>query len=404
MKIDMMRKIDRKAGIPLCFFFSGIKKIQQLISRQNLKKSPEKILFIEMSEMGSIVLAYSLFKKTKDRYPDAELFFLTFKDTRFAVDILHLFPEENVVTIDSRSFLSFFISSLKAIRKLRKNHIDLAFDMELFARFTTLLCYMIGVKAHVGFDGYTLEGLYRGNLLTHKAIYNPHIHISQNLLNLIDAFSSSGGEIPRPKKSIHERDIVIPRAILTKRARQNILNKLASKNPGIKSAHKIILINPNAGDIIPIRRWPTQNYIELIHLLLKQENIFVILTGTEPEKKQTEVISQAVGSDRCINFAGQTTFPELIDLYQISDILITNDSGPVHFSAMTDIQTFVFFGPETPKLYGPLTDNCHVFYANYSCSPCVSAYNHRKSPCDDNKCLQAISIDHVYETVKKFLD
>jgi len=403
MKIDMMRKIDRGAGIPLCFLFSVFNKIQQLITRQNLKKTPEKILFIEMSEMGSVVLAYSLFKKTKNMYPDAELFFLTFKDTRFAVDILHLFPEKNVISIDSRSFLSFFTSSLKAILRLRKEHIDLALDMELFARYTTLLCYLIGAKSRVGFDRYTLEGLYRGNLLTHRVIFNPHIHISQNLLNLIDAFASLRKEIPLPKKPIHERNIIIPKATLTKKARQNILNKLFSENPDIKSAHKIILINPNAGDIIPIRRWPPQNYIELVRLLLKQENLFVILTGTEPEKKQTEAISQEVGSDRCISFAGKTTFPELIDLYQISDILITNDSGPVHFSAMTDIQTFVFFGPETPKLYGPLTKKCHVFYANFSCSPCVSAFNHRKSPCDDNKCLQAISVGHVYETIKKFL-
>jgi len=93
-----------------------------------------------------------------------------------------------------------------------------------------------------------------------------------------------------------------------------------------------------------------------------------------------------------------------MDLYKISDVLITNDSGPAHFSAMTDIQTFVFFGPETPLLYGPLGKNCYVFYSNYSCSPCVSVFNHRQSPCQDNKCLKSISVQEVYEKVREKLE
>jgi len=104
-----------------------------------------------------------------------------------------------------------------------------------------------------------------------------------------------------------------------------------------------------------------------------------------------------------MNLAGRTSFSELIDLYNIADILITNDSGPVHFSAMTEIRSFIFFGPETPKLYGPLGKNSHVFYAGFSCSPCVSAFNQRKSACKDNKCLQAISVEEVYKKIEPFL-
>ena len=105
-----------------------------------------------------------------------------------------------------------------------------------------------------------------------------------------------------------------------------------------------------------------------------------------------------------MNFAGKTTFFELIALYGIAHILITNDSGPVHFSVMTDIKTFAFFGPETPKLYGPLGKNCRVFYTNYSCSPCISAFNRRKSPCTDNRCLQAITVEDVFAEVRKLIE
>ena len=114
-----------------------------------------------------------------------------------------------------------------------------------------------------------------------------------------------------------------------------------------------------------------------------------------------DIICNKIGSKRCINFAGKTTFTELLALYYISDVLVTNDSGPVHFSTLTDIKTFAFFGPETPRLYGPLGDNCFVFYSNYACSPCISAFNHRKSACNDNKCLKVISVQEVYKKVQK---
>jgi len=72
-------------------------------------------------------------------------------------------------------------------------------------------------------------------------------------------------------------------------------------------------------------------------------------------------------------------------------------------SRLTTIHTVVFFGPETPQLYRPLGKNCTVLYANYACSPGVSAYNQRRSPCQDNVCLQTIGVEEVYGTVRAIL-
>ena len=64
----------------------------------------------------------------------------------------------------------------------------------------------------------------------------------------------------------------------------------------------------------------------------------------------------------------------------------------------------LFFGPESPNLYKHLSENCTVLYANYVCSPCVSAYNQRLSPCHDNQCLQVMSVDYVYDVVQGILE
>lgn len=404
MNINLMRQLDRKLGIPLCFLLSILFWMKKIFQGKPSSEDSRKILFIELSEMGSMVLAFSLFKKTKELYPDAELYFLTFQRNRYAIDILDVIPEDNVCVIDDSHLFNFLKTALGSLRTLRKKKITSVLDMEFFSRFTSIYSFFCGAKETVGYFRYHNEGLYRGRLLTHRVLYNPQIHTSYNLLNLIYALDESRKDLPLPKKPIDREDLIVPKGeTLSEEARAHIFAKLQAINKDITQTDKIILLNPNASDIIPLRRWPVGNYIELARKLLKRNGIYIILTGIEAERPTCESICLALNHKRCLNFAGKTSFSELIDLYKISDILITNDSGPAHFSAMTDIQTFVFFGPETPKLYGPLGHNCFVFTSNYSCSPCVSVLNHRQSPCRDNTCLKAISIQEVYDKVSEKL-
>jgi ADP-heptose:LPS heptosyltransferase len=97
--------------------------------------------------------------------------------------------------------------------------------------------------------------------------------------------------------------------------------------------------------------------------------------------------------------AGQTSMPELLTLYHAADVLVTNDSGPGHFSSLTPVHAIVLFGPETPRLFGPLSPTHTVIWKELACSPCVSVFNHRLSPCRNNVCMQAIGVDEVFDAV-----
>ncbi len=83
--------------------------------------------------------------------------------------------------------------------------------------------------------------------------------------------------------------------------------------------------------------------------------------------------------------------------------MLSSDSGPAHFASVTELQTFVIFGPETPALYGSLGKSTSL-YAGLACSPCVSAANHRKTPCTKNICLEIISPDQVFDTLNPLLE
>ena len=90
-----------------------------------------------------------------------------------------------------------------------------------------------------------------------------------------------------------------------------------------------------------------------------------------------------------------------MELFNIGDILVTNDCGLAHLAALTPIRKFVFFGPETPDVFAPLGDNNTIIYSGFPCSPCLSAFNNRDSMCADNKCLKAINTADVYNIIIK---
>jgi heptosyltransferase-2 len=154
----------------------------------------------------------------------------------------------------------------------------------------------------------------------------------------------------------------------------------------------------------PTKRWPTSHFAELAQrLIASNPNNQIILLGSKSDHALAqEIHSQAKQDAHIHNWCGNTSLDEAIALIGTSKAVISNDSGPAHFASTTPIPTYVFFGPETPNLYGAL-GNFTPIYANFACSPCVSSWNHRKTPCQDNRCLQVISAETVYQKVQKCL-
>lgn len=401
MKVDTMRKIDYWAGVPLTFLATGIIKFCGLF-----KKRPDtvkKILFIELSEMGSTILVDPAMRKAANHF-QAQLYFLIFKKNKPSLDILKTVPEENIFTLREDSLFTLFWDVLRYLVWCRKHKFSATVDLELFSRVTALLTGFSGAPYKVGFYGFHDEGLYRGNMLTHKVAYNSHIHIGKNFIALINALISNDGEIPYSKTKIEDSELTLPLVESSTTEKQAMHNKIKQLYPAYESQNNtVILINPNASELLPQRRWMPEHFAELIKTILQQHpNHIVLITGAPAEQQQAQHLCDNVAHTRCINFSGQVKFSELIALYNISKMMVTNDSGPGHFSAVTPLKTFVIFGPETPNLYGSLGNSTPI-YAGLACSPCVSATNHRKTPCNDNVCLQVIKPDFVYQVIKTSL-
>ena len=146
-------------------------------------------------------------------------------------------------------------------------------------------------------------------------------------------------------------------------------------------------------------------FFQIIEDLISQEYIVGII-GLEEDKKIASDIRLHIANKNCIDLTGYTkNVQELMILFHFASLLITNDGGPGHFASMTSIPTIVFFGPETPALYGTLDDKTFNFHISLSCSPCLTAYNHRNSPCNgDNQCLKMIRPEAVLKKAYEILD
>ncbi|MEY4504135.1 MAG: hypothetical protein RL154_428 [Pseudomonadota bacterium] len=398
MTVDTMRVVDFWAGVPLCALSTPIHK---LFCKSGVSE-PKNVLLIELSEMGSTILADPMMQKLKNA--GCNLHFVIFKKNKPSLDLLKSIPEENIYTINDSGLGNIIKDTLGFLVWCRKKNIDSVIDLELFSRFTALLTGFCGAGIRVGYHAFTQEGLYRGNMLTKKVAYNSHQHISKNFIALADALLSKEQQTPFTKRAVGDDEIKLRKISISENEKDFMRKKMQAQCDKLDfNKHRVALFNANASDLMPLRRWGRKNYIELgKRLLAKDENLYIYLTGALAERDGLQFIADALG-ERCVNFAGKTTFTELPLLYSSCIFMLTNDSGPAHFAAVTDLPTFVIFGPETPKLYGSL-GNFTPIYAGLSCSPCVSAHNHRKTVCDDNQCVKQISVDYVDGVLKGFFD
>src|SRR5690349_14502180 len=120
-----MRAIDFWVGIPLAFLVTVLYRIQRLVGLAGSPDGrPRNILFIQLAEMGTMVVAYPSLRKARELFPDATLYFLCFTEIRASVEMLNVIPRENIITIDAHSGVSLVRDTLAFPFRARRRGID----------------------------------------------------------------------------------------------------------------------------------------------------------------------------------------------------------------------------------------------------------------------------------------
>jgi len=350
------------------------------------------------------VIANPALEKAKNAL-GAEIFFLIFERNADSLRLLPTVPEANIITIRETGLVPLALDSLRFLCWARRAKIDTVVDLELFSRYSALLTGLSGACRRVGFHRFHCEGLYRGEMLTHRVNYNGHIHIAKNFICMVNALLAPEPEVPYSKTHVSDEEIRVPLQPVSEESKEQVRGLVRQVYPDYRpDYHRIVLINPNSSELLPQRRWARDNFSALAAMVVREwDDALVLITGSPAEREEALVMQQKVDHPRFRSFAGMHRLMAITALYNIAAVLVTNDSGPAHFSAITPIRSIVLFGPETPKLYGSL-GNTESITADLACSPCVSAANQKNSACNDAVCMRMITPERVMESVRKVLN
>jgi ADP-heptose:LPS heptosyltransferase len=397
LKIDRQRWLDRVVGPPLCWL---ITLFHRLTGHGEPPREVRGILVVLLSEMGALVLTRPMFDRLREKYPSASLHVLCFDQNRAALDLLDIVPAEQVIVVRNTSAGAFARDSFRAIRRMRSLRLDAVLDLELFARASAVFAGLSGAAIRVGFHRYTQEGLYRGDFMNRPVPYNAYQHIARQFVTLADAIGST--TVPTAKQLSGTAPLSLPPLLLRPGELEAARGRLHQTHPSIAD-RPVVFLGPSGG-LLPIRAWPLESFIR-VAMELTARGLAVAIIGLPGDRDLAQTIQRACQSPLCIDLTGYTkSVRELTVLLHLGSLLITNDGGTGHFASLTPIPAIVFFGPETPVLYGILSPRAVNMFKPVSCSPCLTAYNHRRSPCDgDNVCLKAIFPEEVLAVADELL-
>jgi len=396
MNVAAMRFVDKMGGVPVCALLTMMRRVGDCFRLRRDHVAPTRIAAIKLAEQGATVVAYPALARVAEKIGPENLFFVVFTQNRFIVDLLKIVPPENVIAIRTDHAFQTLWDTARALLRMRREKIDATVDCEFFARSTAIISYLSGARIRVGFHAFYGEASYRGDLMTHRLIFNATLHASEIFHFLFDSIWCDQSRLPTcdlmRRKSGQEPNFKPEAATLA------TVDALLKSSLGVDAVPPVILLNANRGDFLPLRSWPPERYVELAKRLLDEyENLAVVFTGGPDEEAGARELVELVGSPRCVNFAGRTTLDELFALYCRSEIMVTNDSGPAHYATVTPIDIITLFGPETPEVFGALNPRSHLIWKDIVCSPCVNAFNDRQSACKSNVCMQRISVSEVFE-------
>lgn len=382
MNIRQMRKIDLYIGGAICLALETVERTRRIfVSRSSSLEKAERILVTKYLGMGSILLATPMLRALRAKFPESRIVFLTFEGN---ANFARQFPMiDEVISIRTSSFPSFAKDLFKILYLIRRERFDAVFDLEFFPRFSTIVSYLSGSPVRVG---YYLPKLWRGDLLTHLIHFNPHKHVTEVLAAQLEPFHIKVEDLSLTPPDTRKDKIMGVSLML--------------KEKGIGEEESIITVNANASDLSSERKWPKENFIELInHIAEKKKKARIVLVGSKGEAGYVKQIYESISDGarlKAINLAGALDIEEFIALLKKSSLLITNDSGPLHIASALGTPTVSFFGPESPSFYGPTGKNDTVFYAGIYCSPCLNVYNAKTAMCNgDNRCMKEIAVSEV---------
>lgn len=344
-----------------------VRLVGKLLSIDHALDKPFKTIAIcKFKGMGSIIQATPMIHALRRRFPEAKIVFVSTKANQTLLS--RIVWIDQVVVVDDRNIFRFIITNIASLFRLMRMRPGVYFDLEIYSDYSTLFAVGTCSKNRIGF--YLRSSSFRMGIYTHMMFFNTQVPISRAYLQLAGLLGCNA-----------EETVFFP-------LHQHIA-------PCQKAADPYIVVNPNSSDLRLERRWDKENFIALIlRLLTSYPSTEVYMIGNRAEQAYTDDIAARINNVRVKSLAGRTTIDELIGIIAGAQLMISNDTGPMHIAFCTHTPVVCLFGPCSPRQYGGMNTSAYIAYKQVYCSPCV--HDFIVPPCKGNNvCMKLISVGEV---------
>lgn len=327
--------------------------------RKKAQEPIRKILLVRLDRLGDFVVSLPVIDNIRLAYPDAQIDALVCRNTAGLARMAQ--------SLDSVVEYKDFIT---ACHTIRLRHYDMVIDMLYdYTLKPALLAYLSGAALRLGFN----HG-FRGVFFTHPVapFESQRGTMVQIQLKLLEPPG-----IPAVVKFPH---LCPPRGE-------------ADGRLSLRLERPAVVIHPGAH--YPSQRWKPERFAEIAKKIRQSYNAgVVIVTGPREQDIRGALSGSLQGAG--IKFLSPL-LRELVFLLAESDLLICNNSGPLHLAAALGVPTVSVMGPTDPVLWQPSPGRHAVIRKDIACGPCSAAV------CRDHRCMDSITIEEVWESVQRVL-
>jgi len=339
----------------------------------------EKILVVQTSFLGDVILTTPLLAEIRRRFPKSELTVLC---TPRARSLLEGNPDiDRIITDDKKGVEKGWRGLLRKAREIRGHGFTMAISPHKSFR-TACLLYLASIPCRIGFRQSAGWFLYH-----YRVRRDSQLHDVERNLSLLGPL---GGHTEESETTL--------RVEVSQSSRKEVERVFASL--GIQENEMLFGIHP--GSVWPTKRWSADGYANLMSQLKRKYACRILLFGS-PEDMEIINRLQQLSGHLGISLAGKVGLEDLPCAIDRCSVFITNDSGPMHIAVARGVPVVAIFCATTPSLgFYPYSSRAVVVEKDLPCRPCGS-HGGKRCPLGTEDCIRLIQPEHVLQGVEKVL-
>lgn len=341
-----------------------------------------KILILKPSSLGDVIHALPVLRLLRLHFPDSRIHWW------IESSLAEVFQDDpdvsGIYRFDRQRWwgLSSWARLFRTIRAMRRERFDFVIDLQGLGR-SALIAWLANGETTIGLDN-PREGNREGAL----GIYDIRVPRSPQGTHAVDRYLSV---LPLLGVPLHQHFDWLPR-------RESVALRFREKWPLPPGRWVMLLPGARWNN----KRWPAEKFAETTQRLSHDfmDLNFGILGGRADREVARTILS--ANPARVLDLTGQTSVPEMIEWIRLSNLVITNDTGPMHVAAALRKPLVAIFGPTDPASTGPYGQRNSVFQQRaLPCVPCMKRACHYDEPL---ACLQSITPEQVVERARSLLE